>query len=135
MLLNVRPDSPVPIYEQIVAQVTFSVAAGDLKPGVLIPSVRELAQRLLVHPNTVARAFQELERLGVVTARRGRGMEVTPEAPAACRARRQEIVRGRIRDALREAASSALPPEAIRKLVEEELARVNGRHPAGEKPS
>jgi GntR family transcriptional regulator len=89
--------------------------------------VRDLAERLLVHPNTVAKAFTELERAGVLTARRGRGMEVTAEAPALCRARRQALVRERIRAALREAPSSALTPEQIRKLVEEELTRVNGR--------
>src|SRR5438876_7922410 len=107
-----------PIYEQIIDRVTFAVAVGDLEPGTLIPSVRELAQQLLVNPNTVARAFQELERRGVLTVRRGLGMEVTAEAPAACRAQRRELVRGRIRQALREAASSALEPEEIRKLVE-----------------
>jgi GntR family transcriptional regulator len=127
MLFDVQPDSPVPIYEQIVTQVTFGVAAGSLPAGAMIPSVRELAGRLLVHPNTVARAFQELERRGVVAAKRGRGMEVTPEAADLCRAQRQGIVRGRIRQALREAASSALAPEEIRQLVEEELARVNGQ--------
>src|SRR3954454_4132930 len=120
MLFNIHPDSPVPIYEQVVAQVIFGIASGGLEPGALIPSVRDLAGRLLVHPNTVARAFQELERRGVVAAKRGRGMEVTAEAPALCRAERQEIVRDRIREALREAVSSALEPEAIRRLVEEE---------------
>jgi hypothetical protein len=54
-------------------------------------------------------------------------MEVTPEAPAACQKLRQDIVRGRIREALREAASSALPAEDVRLLGEEELARVNGQ--------
>jgi GntR family transcriptional regulator len=127
MIFRVRPDSSVPIYEQIVAQITFGIASGVLEVGEMIPSVRELAQRLLVHPNTVARAFQELERRGVVTARRGRGMEVTPEGPAACLNMRLEIIRGRVREALREAASSALPPEEIRQLVEEELARANGQ--------
>src|SRR5262249_48980673 len=102
MLFEIHPDSPVPIYEQIVAQVTFGIASGALEVGTLIPSVRDLAQRILVHPNTVARAFQDLERNQVVTARRGRGMEVTPEAPAICRAQRQQIIRGRIRQALRE---------------------------------
>jgi len=127
MMFRVRPDSPIPIYEQIVTQVTFGIASGGLEVGTLIPSVRELAQRLLVHPNTVARAFQELERQGVVASRRGRGMEVTPEAPAACRNLRQEIIRSRIREALREAVSSALPPEEVRQLVEEELTRANGQ--------
>src|SRR5438132_10035986 len=129
MMFRVRPDSPIPIYEQIVTQVTFGIASGSLEPGTLIPSVRELAERLLVHPNTVARAFQELERAGVVTSRRGRGMEVTADAPAACRARRQELVRNRIRTALREAAGSALSSEDIRDLVEHELALVNGSPP------
>src|SRR4029077_2010056 len=120
MILDIQPDSPVPIYEQIVARITFGVASGALEPGTMIPSVRDLAQRILVHPNTVARAFQELERNGVVESKRGRGMEVTVQAPAWCRQQRQEIVRGRIRDALREPATSALPPEEIRKLVDEE---------------
>ena len=107
LLLHVQPDSPVPIYEQIVAQVTFAIASGVLEPGTMIPSVRDLAARLLVHPNTVARAFQELERRGVVTAKRGRGMEVTADGPVASQTQRREIVRSRIRAALREAASSA----------------------------
>ena len=110
-----------------MAQVIYGVAAGTLEVGTFIPSVRELAETLLVHPNTVARAFQELERGGVVTARRGRGMEVTEDAPIACRAKRQELVRARIRQALREAVASVLSPEEIRKLVEEELAAVNHR--------
>ena len=129
MFFLIQQDGGIPIYEQIVAQVIYGVAAGSLEPGTLIPSVRELAERLLVHPNTVARAFQELERAGVVTARRGRGMEVTADAPAACRARRQELVRNRIRAALREAAGSALSSEDIRDLVEHELALVNGSPP------
>jgi GntR family transcriptional regulator len=126
MLFDVRADSPVPIYEQIVSQVIFGVASGAVAAGELIPSVRELAVRLTVHPNTVARAFQELEREGVLAAKRGRGMEVTAEAVDLCRERRRAIVRERIRDALRAAVSSALDPETIRKLVEEELHRANG---------
>jgi GntR family transcriptional regulator len=133
MILDIQPDSPVPIYEQIVTQVTYGIASGTLEVGTLIPSVRELAQRLLVNPNTVARAVRTLEREGVITARRGLGMEVTPEAPAICRAQRRDIVRGRIRAALREAASSALTAEEIRQLVEEELTRVNGQRRPREK--
>src|SRR6516164_2915161 len=107
MLLDISARSDVPIYEQIVSQVIYAIAAGNLEAGSLIPSVRELAEKLLVHPNTVARAFQELERKGAVTARRGRGMEVTPGGPALCRAQRQDILRQRLRDVLREAVSSA----------------------------
>ncbi len=133
MLLDVHPDGPVPIYEQIVAQVIYGIASGAVEPGTLLDSVRKVAERLVVNPNTVARAFEELERRGVVTARRGRGMEVTAEAPALCRAQRQDMVRDRIRQALREAASSALTPEQIRKIVDEELARANGHKRSREK--
>ena len=129
MLFKIHPppESPIPIHEQIVNQVIFGIASGSLEVGKLIPSVRDLALKLTVHPTTVAKAFQELERKGVVTARRGRGMEVTPEAPQLCRRQRQEMVRGRIREALREAVSSALSPDEVRRLVEEELNRVNGK--------
>ena len=75
----------------------------------------------------------ELERDGVVTARRGRGMEVTEQAPALCRVKRQETVRGRIRQALREAVDSVLPPEEVRRIVEEELAAANGKRKPREK--
>jgi GntR family transcriptional regulator len=127
MLFNIHPDSPIPIFEQIVTQVIFGIASGAVQVGDLIPSVRDLGVRLTVHPNTVAKAFQELERKGVVAARRGKGMEVTPEAPELCQKYRQEIVRERIREALREAATSGLAPAAVQALVEEELFRVNGK--------
>jgi GntR family transcriptional regulator len=127
MLFDIHPDSPIPIFEQIVAQVIFNIASGGLEVGALIPSVRELGMRLTVHPNTVAKAFQELERLGVLTARRGRGMEVTPDALKVCQSRRRDIVGRRIREALREAVSSGLSAEEVRRLVEDEIGRSNGR--------
>jgi GntR family transcriptional regulator len=126
MLLEVHDKSPVPIYEQIVSQVILAIASDGLAVGEIIPSVRELAQRVLAHPNTVARAYQELERRGVLSARRGVGMEVTPDAPRLCREQRQEIVRAQVRDALRSAVAGAMTPEEIRQLVEHELNHVNG---------
>jgi GntR family transcriptional regulator len=128
LLFDIDPDSQVPIYEQIVDQVIFRVARGALEVGELIPGVRELGPKLLVNPNTVAKAYQKLSEKGVLATRRGKGMEVTSEAPAICRALRAEKVRKRIRDALREAVSSALAPEEVRRLVEEELARANGHN-------
>jgi GntR family transcriptional regulator len=127
MWFDIDPNSPIPIFEKIVSQVIFHVASGGLEVGDLIPSVRELGMRLTVHPNTVAKAFQQLERLGVITARRGRGMEVTPDAPKVCQTLRRERVGNHIREALREAVSSGLSGEEIRRLVEDEIGRVNGR--------
>jgi len=123
MIFNIQRDSPVPIYEQIVAQVTFAVAAGSLRPGDFIPSVRDLASDLVLNPNTVARAFVELERRGVVVARRGRGMAVTDESVGLCRQQRLQIVRERFRAALQEVAFSGLTPSEIKKVIDEELAQ------------
>lgn len=130
MRLNVRPDSPVPIYEQIVAQVVFAVAAGDLPVGELVPSVRDLSQQLIVNANTVARAFLELERMGVLESRRGVGMAVTPDGPKRSRERRKEIVRGRVRDALREAAAAGLTDDDVHSLVDDEWPLLVGRNGA-----
>jgi GntR family transcriptional regulator len=127
MWFDIDFKSQIPIFEQIVSQVIFHVASGGLEVGDLIPSVRDLGTQLTVHPNTVAKAFQKLEGLGVITARRGRGMEVTPDAPKLCQAERRKRVGNRIREALREAASSGLSGEEIRRLVEDEIGRVNGK--------
>ena len=127
MWFDIDPKSQVPIFEQIVAQVIFNIATGGLEVGELIPSVRDLGGQLTVHPNTVAKAYQELERLGVVEARRGRGMEVTADARKICQAERRERVGKRIRAALHEAVSSGLSAEEIRRLVEDEIGRGNGK--------
>jgi GntR family transcriptional regulator len=126
MILQIQPDGPLPIYEQIVAQVTFAIAAGSLQPGDAIPSVRDLGHDLVVNPNTVMRAYQKLESDGILAARRGRPMEVTSEAPALCKQQRVRIIRERIRGALREAVFSGLATEEIKKVVEEELVLARG---------
>jgi GntR family transcriptional regulator len=127
MLFDIDADSHIPKYEQIVAQVIFGVASNSVAAGEMLPGVRDVALRHVINFNTVAKAYQELERQGVVVARPGRGMEVTPEAPALCRTRRKEIVQNRIREALREAVHSALTAEEVRRLVEDELTRANGK--------
>src|SRR3954469_11574863 len=109
MLIERSTQSPAPIHEQIVGQVIFAIAADGLEPGTLIPSVRELAEQVLAHPNTVAKAYQELERRAIVTAKRGVGMQVTADAPRICREQRQEMVRAQLRSALRAAVRGALP--------------------------
>ena len=123
MRLRVAPESPVPIYEQIVAQVVFAVAAGDLPAGESVPSVRELAQQLIVNANTVTRAYQELERLGVVAARRGVGMFITDAGPKVCRDRRKVLVRERVRETVAEAVNAGVTPDEFRQLVDAEWHR------------
>jgi GntR family transcriptional regulator len=81
MQIHISPTDGVPIYIQIVNQVKHLVAAGRLAPGEEILPIRVLAEKLVVNPNTVARAYLELERAGVVTKRHGSGTYVS-EAPS-----------------------------------------------------
>jgi GntR family transcriptional regulator len=80
--MKIDADNPVPIFQQIVDRLTAAVAAGIFKPGEMVPSVRQQAVHLLVNPNTVQRAYEHLEREGVLISRRGNGMEVAEGARA-----------------------------------------------------
>ena len=82
--------SSVPIFRQIVDGICAAVAAGVYKPGELIPSVRQQAITLLVNPNTVQRAYEQLERDGLLLTRRGSGMEVAESNDAS----RRDAARG-----------------------------------------
>lgn len=73
MWLQVNPRSAVPLYQQVVDEVKAAVAKRLLEPGDKLPSVRELAVELVLNPNTVAKAYQELERERVIEVQRGRG--------------------------------------------------------------
>lgn len=134
MRLRVQQDSSVPIYEQIVAQVVFAIAAGDIPAGELVPSIRELSVQLTVNPNTVARAFQELEQLGALEARRGLGMAVAADGPKRCRDRRRAIVRDRIREALREAAAAGLTLDDVHQITDDEWRHITGRNGQAKSP-
>lgn len=76
MQYEINSASRLPIYQQLMQQVREAIARGDLKPGVQLPSVRQLSRDLVVNPNTVARAYTELEREGLLTNRPGRGVFV-----------------------------------------------------------
>src|SRR5437870_10189401 len=86
--IHLSPNDGVPIYLQIVNQVKYLVASGRLQPGEELPPIRVLAEQLLINPNTVARAYRELEAAGVVTKRRTAGTYVSEQgSPLARRAR------------------------------------------------
>ena len=76
MEIRIDPDSAVPIYLQVVHAVKHHVATGRLTPGEQLPTVRELATTLRVNPNTIARAYDQLDADGVITMQQGRGTYV-----------------------------------------------------------
>ena len=122
-----------PIYGQIADRLKFAVASGVLRPGELIPSVRELSKQLVVNPNTVARAYRDLQSEGLVEPVRGMGLQVAAGATERCKADRAELVRRRLRDAIEEARRSDMDPTEIVAILREEWDRVV--KPGGDGPS
>jgi GntR family transcriptional regulator len=98
MFSSIDPKSAVPIYRQIMDQISRSVAAGILAPGDQLPSVRELAARLLVNPNTVARVYRDLERDGLLETRRGQGTYIAAKASAMADGERRRLLSGKLHD-------------------------------------
>ena len=111
--MDIDLTSSVPIFRQIVDGICAAVAAGVYKPGELIPSVRQQAVALLVNPNTVQRAYEQLEREGLLVGRRGSGMEVAPDAPAAAAAKMAQAVQNTFNQAIDQARSAKLTRTAI----------------------
>lgn len=122
MFLSLNHQNGLALYDQIVRQIKFAVACGALRKGELVPSVRELARELAINPNTVARAYRELQSEGVLSPVRGTGMEVAEGAERHCRSQRLELIKVRLRQVLAEAIQSQLEVEELRSLVEQELA-------------
>jgi GntR family transcriptional regulator len=123
ILLDLNAADDRPIYGQIADRVKFAVAGGVLRSGDLVPSVRELSKQLVVNPNTVARAYRDLQTEGLLESVRGMGLQVADGAGERCRTARHEIVRRRLRRAIEEARQSKMEASEIEAILREESAR------------
>jgi GntR family transcriptional regulator len=103
MEFQVSTSGREPIYRQLAAQVREGVARGRLKPGERLPSVRELSRTLVVNPNTIARAYTELERDGVLHTRQGMGVFVAQPSNDLTRSARKKKLTERVDGLLTEA--------------------------------
>ncbi len=121
MYLQINPSSSVPIFIQITNQIKYSIAMGAYRAGDKLPSVRELALQLRVNPNTVVKAYRDLERENVVYTQRGLGVFVSDGAPGISKKERKRIIDQRLGAAIEEALHSDLSPTEIRKIVESKL--------------
>ena len=101
--IHISANDGVPIYLQIVNQVKYLVACGRLAPSEELPPIRVLAEQLLVNPNTIARAYMELERDGIVTKRHGSGTYVSDAGSPLARKERMKILSERADALLAEA--------------------------------
>jgi GntR family transcriptional regulator len=117
--LHISSADGVPIYLQIVNQVKYLVAAGRLAPGDEMPPIRGLAEQLLVNPNTVARAYRELEAAGLVEKRRTAGTFVSDQGSPLARKERLRILTERVDSLLAEASQMNVPVEDVIKLIEQ----------------
>lgn len=123
MFIQVDSHNGVPVYEQVVRQMKFAMADGVVAAGDLLPSVRELARELAINPNTVARAYRDLQSQGLVEHSAGIGLAVRNGSRRECQTQRRRMLQERIGKALEEAFQSGLDAEAIRRLVETEISR------------
>jgi GntR family transcriptional regulator len=121
MRLKLEPASPIPMYLQIVEQVRHRIAAGTLQADEELPSVRVLASEHLINPNTVARAYLELEREGLLSKRRGAGTYVSTGATELSATHRVRVVQELLDKAMAAAAEFGLTAQQVRELVEERL--------------
>lgn len=117
MQLHISANDGVPIYLQIVNQVKYLLACGRLAPGEELPPIRVLADRLVVNPNTVARAYRELEQAGVVVKRSTTGTYVSDAGSPLARRERLRIVAERIDALLAEARQLGFDVEEIVELL------------------
>lgn len=119
MQLYVSPGDELPIYRQIMRQITDAIAGGRLRPGERLPSHRELAEQLVIAPLTVKKAYDELEREGLLVMHHGRGTFVRDTVPAPDLARSRERLRDAAQRLLSQAALAGVPFGAVVDLLEE----------------
>ncbi|SIO43498.1 transcriptional regulator, GntR family [Singulisphaera sp. GP187] len=117
MHIHISADDGVPIYQQIVNQVKYLVASGRLATGEELPPIRVLAERLVVNPNTVARAYRELEAAGLVEKRRTAGTFVSDAGSPLAKRERLKIVTGRVDALLAEARQLGVSVDEVVDLV------------------
>lgn len=113
MDITINVADGVPIYRQIANQIRYMVASGLLRPGEEIPSIRTLALRLKVTPNTVVKAYDELESAGILEKRHGAGTFVTGRRASLAKRERGRIIEQRIDALLAEAHQLGYTPDEL----------------------
>lgn len=127
MLIHVNPSSGVPLYLQIESQVKQALAAGALRPGEALPSVRRLAVELGINPNTVARAYQNLEQAAVIRTVPGGGTYLADGVPGLLKSEKLRRLRPYAVQIAVEGTQLRLSAAEVLRMVEEELNKLGGK--------
>ncbi len=121
MGFHVSTTSRLPIYQQLAQQIREGIARGELQPEASLPSVRQLSRELIVNPNTVARAYTELEREGLLVSRPGRGIYVAQPRNDLTRAARDRRLTEQLDRWLTEAVHLGYSAEEVLRLVAQRI--------------
>lgn len=130
MLSSIDINSEVAVYVQIENHIQFAIASGRLKPSDQLPSVRELSERLGVNPNTVAKAYRDLEVMGLLYTRRGMGVFVNKGIEAKCREDCRKRIIGRLHEVVAEAKAAGMTDKEISEVVQKSYASEVGPYTA-----
>lgn len=122
MLSSIDVHSSVAVYLQIENHVQFAIAAKRLSPGEQLPSVRELSERLEVNPNTVAKAYRDLEVMGLLFTRRGKGVFVKLGVENRCREECLSRIGARMHEVMIEARVAGISNDLVTEIVAASLA-------------
>jgi GntR family transcriptional regulator len=122
MLFRPNPSSGVPIYLQLMEQVKHAIETGALRSGEQLPGIRPLAEELVINPNTVAKAYRELEHEGVIELRHGAGAFVSGNARAKKLTDNLRAGQAIVSATVEKLRARGLSDEEIRRLFEAELA-------------
>ena len=133
MFETINIDSSIAVYVQIENQVQFAIASSQLKAGERLPSVRELSERLGLNPNTVAKAYRDLEVMGYLWTRRGMGIFVQKGVEAKCRDTVRRRIVTRFHEVVAEAKAAGMAAGEVKDLTTKCYASDAG--PYGETPS
>jgi GntR family transcriptional regulator len=125
MLTQPNASSGVPIYLQLIEQVKHAVETGALRPGEQLPAIRHVAEQLVINPNTVAKAYRELQHDGIIELRHGSGAFVAENTSAKKVASRLRDAQAVVAKSVERLRSRGVTDEEIRRLYEAELAGVN----------
>jgi GntR family transcriptional regulator len=121
MRFTLNPAGGQPLYQQLIQQIRHAVETGVLQPGDPLPALRTLAQDLVVSPNTIVKAYDELEREGVIEIRHGSGASVTARRAAQPRVDRLRAAQERVRALVARLQADGITDEQIQRLFESEL--------------
>lgn len=122
MIFTVDFKSGTPIYLQIVDQIRYAAASGEMKPGAPLPSIRPLAEELRVNRNTIAKAYAELENLGVIDTHAGKGSFVSENHSPFTEQAKHKLLAVEIDKAVVTALHLQVSSEAFLRLVQERIA-------------